>query len=71
METKLPPELSIALNATADHRLAVVDPSTNMRYVIVAADTFARLETLDAIRTGIAQMESERCIHGVLVGMVA
>lgn len=60
METKLSPELSNALNATDDHRLVVVDPATNRHYVIVEAEAFARLETLDAIRTGIAEMESGR-----------
>ncbi len=58
MNSKLSPELSNALNATENQQFVVVDPATNREYVIVDADKLARLESLDAIRNGIAQMES-------------
>lgn len=57
METNLTPEQSSALRASSEHRLSVVDPSTNRRYVIVDADDLASLESIAAIRNGIVQME--------------
>ncbi|TWU39980.1 hypothetical protein Q31b_32960 [Novipirellula aureliae] len=39
-------------------RLTVVDPSTQIRYVLISAEEYARLEDLDAIRRGIACMEA-------------
>ncbi len=58
MENQLSPDQSQALALSTDSRLTVVDPTTNRRYVLVDAEDFARLEDLDAIRTGISQMES-------------
>ena len=58
MENHLSPDQSQALALSADARLTVVDPTTNRRYVLVDAEDLARLEDLDAIRTGLSQMES-------------
>jgi len=58
MENQLSPDQSAALAASPNARLAVVDPSTQQRYVLIAEDEYSRLEDLDAIRQGILQMES-------------
>lgn len=58
MKTQLTPEQSMALNASSEHRLTVLDPATNSRYVIVEAEALERLETINSIRIGISQMES-------------
>lgn len=58
MTTQLPPEIANAINAAAGDRLKVIDPATNREYVIVDAETFAKLEDYQAIRNGIRQMEN-------------
>lgn len=57
METNLTIEQSNALNASSEHRLTVLDPVTKRRYVIVDELAFSKLESIEAIRAGIAQME--------------
>ncbi len=57
METNLTVEQSNALNASSEHRLTVLDPVTKRRYVIVDELTLSKLESIEAIRAGIAQME--------------
>jgi len=58
MENQLSHDQSVALAASPNARLAVVDPSTQQRYVLISEDEYYRLEDLDAIRQGISQMES-------------
>ncbi len=58
MDTKLTQEISMALQASSQSHLTVIDPMTNRRYVIVDADEFARLEDAGAIRQGISEMEA-------------
>ena len=58
MENQLSPDQSAALAASPNAKLAVIDPSTQQRYVLIAEDEYYRLEDLDAIRQGISQMES-------------
>ncbi len=58
METNLTPEQSQALGSIGEQPLTVVDPATKRKYVLVAADEFAKLETVAAIRTGLDQMEA-------------
>ncbi len=57
METNLTVEQSNALNASSERRLTVLDPVTKRRYVIVDELTLSKLESIEAIRVGIAQME--------------
>ncbi len=57
METNLTVEQSNALNASSERRLTVLDPVTKRRYVIVDELTLSKLESIEAIRAGIAQME--------------
>ena len=57
METNLTVEQSNALNASSENRLTVLDPVTKRRYVIVDELTLSKLESIEAIRVGIAQME--------------
>ena len=58
MDTNLTPEQLQALGSTGEEPLIFVDPVTNRKYVLVAADDFSKLETVAAIRTGISQMEA-------------
>ena len=58
MENQLSYDQSVALAASPNARLAVVDPITQQRYVLISEDEYYRLEDLDAIRQGISQMES-------------
>jgi len=60
MTTKLTPEQLNALRATTDARLAVVDPTTKRRYVIIDAEQLAQLDALRAISNGIEQMEKDQ-----------
>ena len=57
METNLTIEQSNALNASSEHRLTVLDPITMRRYVIVDELRLSKLESIEAVRAGIAQME--------------
>jgi len=52
MENQLSHDQSVALAASLNARLAVVDPSTQQRYVLISEDEYYRLEDLDAIRQG-------------------
>jgi hypothetical protein len=58
MDTNLTPEQSQALGTTGEEPLTIVDPATNRKYVLVAADDFSKLETVAAIRSGLSQMEA-------------
>ena len=58
MESQLSPDQSAALAASPNARLAVVDPLTKQRNVLIAKHEYSRHEDLDAIRQGISQMES-------------
>jgi len=58
-------ELSAALHATGDQRLAVIDPETNRIYMLVDGETHCRAmaalqrqQDRDAIAEGLSQMES-------------
>jgi hypothetical protein len=58
MDTNLTPEQSQALGSAGEQPLIVIDPATNRKYVLIAADEFSKLETVAAIRNGLAQMEA-------------
>jgi len=58
MDTNLTPEQSQALSSSGEEPLTFVDPVTNRKYVLIAADDFSKLETVAAIRTGLSQMEA-------------
>ncbi|MEQ1828306.1 MAG: hypothetical protein ABL921_20265 [Pirellula sp.] len=57
MDAQLTIEQSNALNSSGGHRLTVLDPVTNRRYVIVDEQELAKLETIQSIRMGIDQLE--------------
>jgi hypothetical protein len=58
MENQLSPDQSAALAASPNAKIALVDPSTKQRYVLVPENEYSRLQDLDAIRQGISRMES-------------
>lgn len=58
MDTNLTPEQSQALGSAGKQPLVVTDPATNRKYVLIAADEFSKLESVAAIRNGLAQMEA-------------
>lgn len=62
---KLPDELSLALHASGDRELEVVDPRTQRAYVVVdaeihrqAMDALRRQQDREAIAQGLAEMEA-------------
>ncbi len=62
---KLTKELAVALHATGDHELEVVDPETSRVYFIVesemhlqAMDALRRQQDHDTIAQGIAELEA-------------
>ena len=67
MTPKLTPELADALRAVGGEPLTVIDPNTNQTYVLMgqdqherAMDALRQQEDLQAIRSGIADMEAGR-----------
>lgn len=70
MTTKLTPEQSQALHACGEKPFALIDPTTNHVYVVVdqakherAMHALREHETANAIREGLADMETGRSMQ--------
>lgn len=55
MATELSPELRRALAASGEHPLEVIDPITRKAYVLVSAESYARIEALLGNEGDVAQ----------------